>query len=89
MGKFGLFWPKTSRLSSRIATTPLLLTVTHLLLRIGLAEVCTDEFTMRTLTLTARIIAENCEENPRFMPVAAGGDGALVQYCAHSLPDVL
>jgi hypothetical protein len=34
---------------------------------------------------TGRVIADrrtaNCEGNPSFVPVAAGGDGVFVQYC--------
>ena len=34
------------------------------------------------VTLTVTLIVENCDANSGFQPIAAGGDGAVVQYCA-------
>jgi len=31
------------------------------------------------------LTAANCNANSRFQPIAAGGDGAFIQYCVYLL----
>jgi len=61
----------------------LLLTAIHLSSRRGLVEVPAGGSTVVFLMLIVTFITANCNANSGFQPIAAGGDGAVVQYCAY------
>ena len=79
-----LFHLRMSRSSNRTVSTPLLLTAIRLLSRHGLVEVREGNPTAG-FVLTVILITDNCKANSGFKPIAAGGDGGLVQHCAYSL----
>jgi hypothetical protein len=80
--KSRLFHRGISRHSNRIVSTLLLPSASPLFSRHGHAEVCEGFWPWwfpSHLTLTAA----NCNANSGFQPIAAGGDGAVVQFCTY------
>ena len=67
---------------------PLLRTATHMPSRHGPAGVCGNGTAVDILILTITHNTANCETNSDFQPISAGGDGAVVQYCAELLAEM-
>lgn len=63
---------------------PLLPTAIHPFSRHGLAEVGERCQAVAIFILIITFITADCSANSDFQPVAAGGDGALVQFCVYS-----